>query len=57
MSNVIKYSGSTESNVIRKGNWVLGINDIGYGPTSVTDFWNGIDPLTNGYTIYKKKTK
>ena len=52
MPNVIKYSTSTVSNTLKKGNMVIGINNVGFGPTSSTDFWNGNTPPSSGYSIF-----
>lgn len=55
MPNVVKYNTSTESLSLRKGNFYLGIGDVGKGPTSSTGFYNGINPPSGGYTIYLNK--
>lgn len=55
MANVIKYSTSGVTNTIKKGNFYLGVNNVGYGPTEVTGFWNGIQPPLSGYTLYGNK--
>jgi len=54
MANVIKYSPVlTSINTIRLGSFAVGVNQGGYGLTSVTGFWNGKTPNVSGYTIYK----
>jgi len=54
MANVIKYSpGSTSINTIKLGSFAVGVNQGGYGLTSVTGFWNGKTPNVSGYTIYQ----
>jgi hypothetical protein len=53
--NVIKYSTGSTENTIRKGNFHLGVNNVGYGPTETTGFWNTIEPPLSGYTIYGNK--
>lgn len=54
--NVIRYSGTSQLGVLKKGNYYLGVNDsVDYGPTTSSDFWNGITPPTSGYTIYVNK--
>lgn len=55
MANVIKYSTTNVPNTIKKGNFYLGVNNVGYGPTEVTGFWNGIQPPLSGYTLYENK--
>lgn len=53
MPNVIKYSTTIQPNTIKKGNVLLGVNNLGYGPSNVTGYWAGINPPTSGYTIYR----
>jgi hypothetical protein len=54
MPNVIKYNtGSTPTNAIKSGNFAIGVNQGGYGPTSITGYWNGKTPNVSGYTIYQ----
>lgn len=56
MPNVIKYSATPENRSLVTGDFLLGpSNLVGYGPTSSTDYWNGISPPTGGYTIYINK--
>ena len=56
MPNVIKYSSNPESRSLVTGDFLLGpSNLVGYGPTSSTDYWNGISPPSGGYTIYINK--
>ena len=52
MPNKIKYSATAAPNTLRSGNVLIGMNDVEYGPTSATNFWNGIDPPNGGYCIY-----
>lgn len=54
--NVIKWSTATQSGVIRKGNFHLGVSDVDYGPTETTGFYSGITASDGGYTIYRNKT-
>jgi hypothetical protein len=54
MPNVIKYNtGSTPTNAIKSGNFAIGVNQGGYGLTSITGYWNGKTPNLSGYTIYQ----
>ena len=55
--NPIKYTaGATAADTIKKGNFVLGVTNKDYGPTSSTEFWSGITPpTTSGYTVYGYK--
>jgi hypothetical protein len=55
MPNAIKYSESPQSLALKKGNFWIGTGDVGKGPTSTTDYWNGITPGASGYTIYLNK--
>ena len=52
MPNVVKYSLTTQANSLKKGNVVLGINSVEYGPTSATGYWNGIEAPAGGYVMY-----
>ena len=54
MPNSIKYSQSAQSFALKKGDFWVGTGDVGKGPTSTTDYWNGISP-SGGYTIYLNK--
>ena len=53
MPNTIKYSTTTPPNALRKGNVALGVNDVNYGPTTTTGWYNGVDPASGKYVIYK----
>lgn len=55
MPNPIKYNVSNQSSALKEGNFWIGSNDVGKGPTSTTDYWNGITPPRGGYTIYLNK--
>jgi hypothetical protein len=55
MPNPIKYNTSAETLVLKKGNFWIGTNDVGKGPTSTTGFYNGITPPSGGFTIYVNK--
>ena len=55
MPNSIKYSASAQSLALKKGNFWIGTGDVGKGPTSTTDYYNGITPPLGGYTIYVNK--
>jgi hypothetical protein len=55
MPNAIKYSDSAQTLALKKGNFYIGTGDVGKGPTSTTDYWNGITPPAGGYTIYLNK--
>ncbi len=55
MPNPVKYSTSSESLALKKGNFWVGTGDVPKGPTSTTGFWNGITPPVGGYTVYLNK--
>lgn len=55
MSNSIKYSTTSQTLALRTGNYWIGTGDVPKGPTSSTDYWNGISPPVGGYTIYLNK--
>jgi hypothetical protein len=55
MPNAIKYSASAQTLALKKGNFFIGTGDVGKGPTSTTDYYNGITPPAGGYTIYLNK--
>jgi hypothetical protein len=55
MPNVVKYSATTQTAALKKSNYWIGVGDVDKGPTSSTDYWNGITPPSGGYTIYLNK--
>lgn len=56
MPSKILQSGTTSFAVLQKGDFKIGVGtNAPYGPTSLTGFYNGIDPPLNGYTIYAQK--
>lgn len=55
MPNAIKYSASAQTLALKKGNYWIGTGDVGKGPTSTKDYYNGITPPSGGYTIYLNK--
>jgi hypothetical protein len=55
MPNPIKYSVSAQTLALKRGNFWIGTGDVGKGPTSTTDYYNGITPPAGGYTIYLNK--
>jgi energy-coupling factor transporter ATP-binding protein EcfA2 len=55
MPNSIKYSVSAQTLALKKGNFWVGTGDVGKGPTSTTDYYNGVTPPAGGYTIYLNK--
>jgi len=55
MANSIKYSTGSETLTLKKGNFYIGVGDVGKGPTSTTGYYAGVTPPTGGYTIYLNK--
>jgi hypothetical protein len=55
MPNTIKYNTNAQTLALKKGNYWIGTGDVAKGPTSSTDYWNGITPPSSGYTIYQNK--
>jgi len=54
--NKIKFVTSATTGTIKAGNFILGINDnITYGPTSVSGFYQGLSPVFSVYTVYQNK--
>lgn len=56
MANTFKYNASAETLALKKGNFWIGTNDVGKGPTSTTGFWHGLSPVRGGYTVYLNKS-
>jgi len=56
MVNAIKSATTVSNGTLKKNNFLIGIDtSIEYGPTSLTNFWNGITPSTDGYVVYEQK--
>jgi len=55
MANPIKYSISTPSNAVGKGNLAIGIDNTGYGPTAVNGWFADATP-SGYYQIYETTT-
>ena len=43
---------ATQSNSIKTSNFAIGVNKGGYGPTNITNFYNGKTANFGGYTVY-----
>jgi hypothetical protein len=57
MPNVIKSATTVSIGSLDKYNFLVGVDSsVGYSPTSITDFWNGIVPPSGGYTVYAQKS-
>jgi hypothetical protein len=56
MANKIKSATTVSNGTIIKNNFLIGVNtSVEYGPTSSTNFWNGIVPPSGGYCVYAQK--
>ena len=55
MVNIYKYSTTLERRTIKSGNWLIGNEDVGYGETSITEFWNGVNIPDNSYLWMENK--
>lgn len=53
MPNAYKVNSATQSGSISKGNFQIGVENINFGPSAITDFYAGITPPTGGYAWYK----
>ena len=56
MPNLIKYSTTGDTLSLKKGNYYIGVGDVGKGPTNISGYWNGVDVPPGGYIIYKNKS-
>jgi energy-coupling factor transporter ATP-binding protein EcfA2 len=52
MPNSIKYSTTGDTLSLKKGNFFIGVGDVGKGPSNLTGHYQGITPPPSGYTIY-----
>lgn len=52
MSKTVKYTENGEIGVIRRGNIALGVDNLDYGPTSVTGFYKSVLVPEGGYVTY-----
>ena len=52
MAISVNYSLTTLPLSLKKGNFYLGVGDVGKGPTSGTSYYHGITPASGGYTLY-----
>jgi hypothetical protein len=54
--NVVQFTAGTPTvSSFKYMNFYLGVQDQGYGPTSITNFWNGISVPNGGYVYYLNK--
>lgn len=53
MPNAVKYSTTNQTGSIRSNNVAIGNNNIEYGPTAITNWYNGITPPSGKYVIYE----
>ena len=54
MANRIKYNSGVDANSLNIGNWSVGLQGTGMGPTATTGFENGVQIPENGYAIYSQ---
>ena len=54
MANRIKYNSGVDANSLNIGNWSVGLQGTGMGPTAITGFQNGVQIPENGYAIYSQ---
>jgi len=52
MGNSIKYTTGNTNNSLVKGNFRIGVGDVGKGPSSSTGFYKATAPPEGGYRIY-----
>jgi hypothetical protein len=52
LANRIKYSPDIDKNSLNLGNWSIGLNGVGDGPTLASGFYNGAEIPSGGYAIY-----
>jgi len=52
MAISVNYNLTTLPLALKKGNFYLGVGDVGKGPTSGTSYYHGITPVLGGYTLY-----
>jgi hypothetical protein len=52
MAYPVKNTTLVQTNSLNSASFALGVNQGGYGLTSVTSFWNGRPPNVSGYTVY-----
>lgn len=52
MAYPIKNTAVLQTNSVKTGNFGIGVNEGGYGLTSITAFWNGKTPNVGGYIVY-----
>lgn len=52
MPNSIKHSTTGDTRSLKKGNFFFGVGDVGKGPSSSSGHYNGVTPMSGGYTIY-----
>jgi hypothetical protein len=52
MAISVNYSLTQLNRALKKGNFYLGVGDVGKGPTSGSNYYHGITPVLGGYTLY-----
>jgi len=57
MANRIKYNPAVDSDSLNIGNWSVGLEGVGMGPTSTTGFRNGAQIPSGGFAIYSENVR
>jgi len=52
MAIPIKYSVTAQPNAIKVGNFSIGVSREGFGPSAVSNYYNGRTPNAGGYTVF-----
>ena len=52
MAISVNYNLTALPLALKKGNFYLGVGDVGKGPTIGTSYYHGITPVAGGYTLY-----
>lgn len=55
MPNSIKYSASSQSLALKKGDFWIGVNDVKKGSSNSSGYYAGINPPSGGYVLYLNK--
>jgi len=57
MANRIKYNPAVDNDSLNIGNWSVGLEGVGMGPTSTTGFRNGAQIPSGGFAIYSENVR
>ena len=56
MPNSTKIYSSQDTTCLKRGNFSIATGDVSKGPSSQTGFYNGIAPVSGGWTIYHRRS-